>query len=668
MRQALLKLALAVFVIVTLSAVGGVIRGGKVAGDAVANIAAPLYIFSTTLEFEEGTIPGITKKGTVMGEMGEVVSVFLDNESNDQIEYEASTGYYYLYEDGGELKGPYNELDQEVISAKRKVNGIINTCDNLHDPACSGEPLFTTSSSDDGQAYINFKVEEKKENKESYGNSDKEVMGDQNKALVIEQGTHTEDNRCSTTYVTNGAEVDCYNKGGDKANKAIKALATCIAGNTTKGVDATARAYEMLVPALNKGMCMGEEAKIVKTSPRSNALLNEKPLVVYPIVAPSIPTACKRQYDVVIGMMGGLNGSAAARKSATSATLADANTCAWKGAVVCFSSVGSNTLTCKKKSDIRLEKLSSTNTPPPAKTGCSGNAAKKIQCYIQGVFKDPNKRKSIAKGFLNGLKQVFSKKKGDSSNIPEPQCLIEASKSGIKEGEQVSIRWKTANTTSVSIEGIEGDVSKTGLKVVSPTQTTTYKLIAIGGGNKRKECQTTVEVTKTNEGPTGAYPPTLSCLPKLIKKEEPATIEWSCPSNSDGSEGIGIDTNNELEGRVSISPNNNSNYSVKCLLEGEEIGGNTCAVSVGNPLYDIISYPASVKEGEQVKITWASLFMSSCRVEGPRGFDYTSSHGVVITEPFEVGVSGSIASANYDLTCRTQFGDLVSKEIEVSKN
>ncbi|PCI30835.1 hypothetical protein COB52_00685 [Candidatus Kaiserbacteria bacterium] len=635
MRQTLLKLALAVFVIVTLSAVGGVIRGGKVAVDSMSQTATSLSedvlkaLEDTRTTSEDsyweagdGMIPGVYKKPS--SHAGTQSVVWFGN--GDQLSYFSDSNKYFVLNG---RTGEYIPAEGQYLDSIKKT---INT------------------------EYLEGGMKQ----------ASKSTVAEE-VPLVVSK----ESNRCSTTYVTNGGEVDCYNKGDDEASRAIRALATCIAGNT-KGVDPASlnavTLYEKMVPQLNKGMCMGEEAKIVKTPSGQNAVLSTKPLVIYPIVTPPIPSACKKEYDVVIGIMGGLNGSTEARKTASTATLDDIKTCAWKGAVVCFSSVGSKTLTCKKKADIAIKNITSAGpvTPPPStQTGCSGNAAKKIQCYIQGVLKDPNKRKSIAKGFLDGLKNVFSKKKGGSSNIPEPQCLIEASKSGIKEGESVSIRWKTANTTSVSIEGITGDVSKTGLKVVSPTQTTTYKLIAIGGGDKRKECQTTVEVTKTNEGPVGAYPPTLSCLPKLIKKEEPAVIEWACPPEADGSEGVGIDTNNELTGSVSISPENNSNYSVKCLLEGEEIGRNTCAVSVGNPLYDIISYPSSVKEGERVKITWASLFMTSCRVEGPRGFDYTSSHGVVITEPFEVGASGSISSANYDLSCRTQFGDLVSKKVEV---
>ncbi|MGA9060777.1 MAG: peptidoglycan-associated lipoprotein Pal [Terracidiphilus sp.] len=62
-----------------------------------------------------------------------------------------------------------------------------------------------------------------------------------------------------------------------------------------------------------------------------------------------------------------------------------------------------------------------------------------------------------------------------------PTAELTATPTVISAGDQVQLTWHTTNANSVSIDGI-GDVPTVGVKTVTPTQSTTYHLVARGDG------------------------------------------------------------------------------------------------------------------------------------------------------------------------------------------
>ncbi len=61
-----------------------------------------------------------------------------------------------------------------------------------------------------------------------------------------------------------------------------------------------------------------------------------------------------------------------------------------------------------------------------------------------------------------------------------PTAQLTATPTVISAGDQVQLRWATTNATSISIDGI-GDVPSVGVKTVTPSESTTYHLVARGG-------------------------------------------------------------------------------------------------------------------------------------------------------------------------------------------
>ncbi len=73
-----------------------------------------------------------------------------------------------------------------------------------------------------------------------------------------------------------------------------------------------------------------------------------------------------------------------------------------------------------------------------------------------------------------------------------PTAQLTATPGVISAGDQVQLSWHTTDANAVSIDGI-GDVPTEGVKTVTPTQSTTYHLVARGdGGSAEASASVTV--------------------------------------------------------------------------------------------------------------------------------------------------------------------------------
>jgi len=67
------------------------------------------------------------------------------------------------------------------------------------------------------------------------------------------------------------------------------------------------------------------------------------------------------------------------------------------------------------------------------------------------------------------------------ASAPAPTAQITATPTLVMAGDQVQISWRTTDATTVSIDGI-GDVPTSGVKTVTPAESTSYHLVARGAG------------------------------------------------------------------------------------------------------------------------------------------------------------------------------------------
>ena len=85
-----------------------------------------------------------------------------------------------------------------------------------------------------------------------------------------------------------------------------------------------------------------------------------------------------------------------------------------------------------------------------------------------------------------------------------PTASISVSPNSVQAGQSASLTWQTSNATDVSIDGI-GAVQPNGSQSVSPTDSTTYHLVAKGTGGTQ---EATARLTVTQAPPPPPPPPT----------------------------------------------------------------------------------------------------------------------------------------------------------------
>jgi peptidoglycan-associated lipoprotein len=91
---------------------------------------------------------------------------------------------------------------------------------------------------------------------------------------------------------------------------------------------------------------------------------------------------------------------------------------------------------------------------------------------------------------------------------PAPSASISANPSTVTAGQSTQLTWQTDNATDVSIDGI-GKVQASGSQAVTPTDSTTYRLVAKGPGGTQ---EATTRVTVNRPAPVQAVeqPPSLT--------------------------------------------------------------------------------------------------------------------------------------------------------------
>lgn len=88
------------------------------------------------------------------------------------------------------------------------------------------------------------------------------------------------------------------------------------------------------------------------------------------------------------------------------------------------------------------------------------------------------------------------------SAAPAPTVQLTATPTVVSAGDQVQLSWHTTDATSVSIDGL-GEVPTAGVKSVTPTQSTTYHIVARGeGGSADASARVTVNAPVAVTVPT----------------------------------------------------------------------------------------------------------------------------------------------------------------------
>jgi len=88
---------------------------------------------------------------------------------------------------------------------------------------------------------------------------------------------------------------------------------------------------------------------------------------------------------------------------------------------------------------------------------------------------------SLAVSGCHKKQQAAPEQTAPTTNAEPPTAQITASPTVVDAGQQVQLTWRTTNATQIAIDGI-GDVPSVGVKTVTPSESTTYHLVARGDG------------------------------------------------------------------------------------------------------------------------------------------------------------------------------------------
>lgn len=223
-------------------------------------------------------------------------------------------------------------------------------------------------------------------------------------------------------------------------------------------------------------------------------------------------------------------------------------------------------------------------------------------------------------GISNNRASITLSSNATISPIPPtlaiPTLTFNVTPSLISTGQSSTLSWSTTNTNRCVLQYGQNDenVAVSGSKVVSPSQTTPYRLICTndsGTGKDGPSAEKTVTVTvSTHSLLTPAI--IFNASPSTIGAVQNSTLSWST-SNANrcvlqyGS----TEENVSVSGSKVVSPSQTTSYKLVCINDpgnGKD-GPNakqTAIVSVASPSCSLTTNKSSYQYGETITFSWSS--------------------------------------------------------------
>ena len=245
-------------------------------------------------------------------------------------------------------------------------------------------------------------------------------------------------------------------------------------------------------------------------------------------------------------------------------------------------------------------------------------------------------------------------------NVPVPRIqAFQATPPAITQGESAELTWSVEGATQLSISPGVGVVTGNS-RTVSPTQTTTYELVASNEGGLVSRT-VTVNVTVPEPAPEIA---SFTASPAAITLGASSTLAWSVTGATsisiaaDSGAGPGVVTGSS----VSVSPTVNTLYTLTATNGSGVTSTRTVMVTVSAPLPVINSFnatPASISTGTSSTLAWSVTGASQLSIAANVGTSPGNVTGVnLVVSPLETTV--------YTLTARNAEGAVLTATTTVT--
>lgn len=243
---------------------------------------------------------------------------------------------------------------------------------------------------------------------------------------------------------------------------------------------------------------------------------------------------------------------------------------------------------------------------------------------------------------------------------PKPVQIVEfvVEPTTIQQGGTAVLRWHVANASEVSISPDIGTVQDlVGSRQVMPTQTTTYRLIAIGRGG-RQEQDVTLTVQPAPEPP----PPVISSFkaePVQVTKGEPVTLTWQV-QNAVKLLLSPIGELDPLLTSIRDTPTMTTTYTLTAINTAGQKVEKRVTVKVRDPnaleVLEFKAEPSFVVAGNSVVLRWR--VQAASRVVIDNGIGEVAAQGEVTVSPTQDTV--------YTLTATNDAGEVVTRSVRVT--
>ncbi len=370
--------------------------------------------------------------------------------------------------------------------------------------------------------------------------------------------------------------------------------------------------------------------------------------------------------------------------------------CTFYGAVTCMQTeANQDGFTCKpKKSSLGGgdTRTPPTTTPPPSTTPPPGSPDPFSQNFGYSLGKN------FGQSFMGRMFQnLFGQGAGQGSSggsyghkcdsyyyrifhkeeCTPPKdviCSLTLSSITVERGEPVVVRWDVEYSTEQSLTfdpslGVDEEYTEQSGEVVIYPENSGYVVLEAVGKGEENTCSKRVNITVLNPSGEGKFPPIVSCAPQFIKSGSPTevNINWQCRGDSAKyTTSENFSTSGDIEGSSTKTVQDTTEFKVNCYDENDNwLGSNSCTVKAENPLFEIIAYPEEVGRDEKTRISWGSIGMTTCRVDGPNGFSYEAQNAVVITTPFTD--ENDESEAIFTIQCASKYGGVYSKDLVVKR-
>jgi RHS repeat-associated protein len=222
---------------------------------------------------------------------------------------------------------------------------------------------------------------------------------------------------------------------------------------------------------------------------------------------------------------------------------------------------------------------------------------------------------------------------------------IGADPESIMAGESSTLTWASENADTCSIEPDIGVVDLTGLTTVSPPETTTYTITAIGPLGTVTD---SVTVTVTYPAPSVS----ISANPESIQIGHTATLTWdstyadSCVID----QGIG---SVDVTGSTTVSPTDTITYTITATGPGGSATESVTVTVVYPPTVSMNADPEVIQIGDTTTLRWHSENADMCEIDqGVGTVDLSGSTTVSPTETttYTITAAGPLSTATNSVT------------------